>query len=101
MLSTCLVVFILWLPFMALDAQRFEWSQVPVALQVVGGLLVLGNFAVVARTARENTFLALVVKSQADRGQRVISSGPHAVVRHPMYAGALLLVFGTSRSARC
>ena len=80
-----------------LDAQRFEWSQVPVALPVVGGLLVLGNFAVIARTARENAFLTPVVKAQADPDQRVISSGsrPYAVVRHPMYAGALLLVFGT------
>jgi hypothetical protein len=47
-----------------LDAQRFEWSQVPVALPVVGGLLVLGNFAVIARTARENAFLTPVVKAQ-------------------------------------
>jgi protein-S-isoprenylcysteine O-methyltransferase Ste14 len=70
---------------------------VPVALPVVRGLLVLGNFAVIARTARENAFLTPVVKAQADPGQRVISSGsgPYAVVRHPMYAGALLLVFGT------
>jgi protein-S-isoprenylcysteine O-methyltransferase Ste14 len=74
-----------------------RWSQVPVALPVVRGLLVLGNFAVIARTARENAFLTPVVKAQADPGQRVISSGsgPYAVVRHPMYAGALLLVFGT------
>jgi len=38
---------------------------------------------------RENTFLAPVVKLQHDRGQRVVSTGPYAIVRHPMYAIAV------------
>jgi protein-S-isoprenylcysteine O-methyltransferase Ste14 len=27
-------------------------------------------------------------------GQRVISSGPYAIVRHPMYAAAILMLLG-------
>ncbi len=40
---------------------------------------------------KENTFAAPVVKMQKQRGQKVISTGLYAVVRHPMYAGATLL----------
>jgi protein-S-isoprenylcysteine O-methyltransferase Ste14 len=39
----------------------------------------------------ENTFLAAVVRIQAERGHRVVSTGPYAVVRHPLYA--VMLVF--------
>jgi protein-S-isoprenylcysteine O-methyltransferase Ste14 len=39
-----------------------------------------------------NTFLAPVVKIQAERGQTVISTGPYAIVRHPFYVGAILLL---------
>jgi protein-S-isoprenylcysteine O-methyltransferase Ste14 len=45
-------------------------------------------------TMRANTFASPVVKSQAARGHRVVSHGPYAVVRHPMYGGALLLIAG-------
>ena len=43
---------------------------------------------------RANSFAAPVVKIQAERGHRVITDGPYAIVRHPMYAGALLLIVG-------
>jgi protein-S-isoprenylcysteine O-methyltransferase Ste14 len=53
---------------------------------------VLG-FAVMYRVFRENSFAAATVT--VEPGQRVISTGPYAWVRHPMYAGALLLFLGT------
>jgi protein-S-isoprenylcysteine O-methyltransferase Ste14 len=45
------------------------------------------------RVFRENSFAAAIVAVEAD--QRVISTGPYARVRHPMYAGALVLILGT------
>jgi protein-S-isoprenylcysteine O-methyltransferase Ste14 len=42
---------------------------------------------------RENTYTAATI--QVAQGQRVISTGPYAVVRHPMYASGLLYVIGT------
>ena len=37
-----------------------------------------------------NPFLAAVVRIQTERGQRVISTGPYATVRHPLYAAVLI-----------
>ena len=50
---------------------------------------------IVLRTFRENSFAAPVIKIQEERGQKVIDTGPYALVRHPMYAGAFLYVLGT------
>ena len=47
-------------------------------------------------TMRANSFAAPVVKIQKDRGQAVITTGPYAIVRHPMYFGALFYIAGTS-----
>jgi protein-S-isoprenylcysteine O-methyltransferase Ste14 len=44
----------------------------------------------------ENSFAAPVVKLQHERGQHVISTGPYAWVRHPMYTGVILFCFGAA-----
>jgi protein-S-isoprenylcysteine O-methyltransferase Ste14 len=83
-----------WLVFLALDAVRFRLSHLPVWVQVLGALLILIGMYAFYRTFRENSFAAPVVKIQQERGQTVVSTGPYAIVRHPMYAGAGLLFFG-------
>jgi protein-S-isoprenylcysteine O-methyltransferase Ste14 len=75
----------------ALD-HRFGWSHPPVPVVVAGNALVVLGFAVVFRVFRENTFTSSVIEVASE--QRVIDSGPYAAVRHPMYAGALVLVAG-------
>jgi protein-S-isoprenylcysteine O-methyltransferase Ste14 len=89
-------LFVSWLTLMGLDARRFRWSRVPLWLRVVGALLLLGSFAALFATFRENTYLSPTVRVQRDRGQRVVSSGPYAVVRHPMYAAVVVLLLGTA-----
>ena len=69
------------------------WSFVPLGIVLLGDLLSVLGFAVMYRVFRENSFAAAIVTVEA--GQRVISTGPYAWVRHPMYAGALLLFLGT------
>ena len=81
-----------WLVLMGLDAVRFGWSAMPRWLSWLGVAGFIGAYEIIDRVMRENTFLAPVVKIQKERGQRVISTGPYAIVRHPMYAGALLLI---------
>jgi protein-S-isoprenylcysteine O-methyltransferase Ste14 len=84
-----------WLVLMALDAVRFHWSQMPRVLQVVGAVTLVASFLLISLTFRENAFLSPTVRIQQERGQTVISTGPYHFVRHPMYAGGLLLFLGT------
>jgi protein-S-isoprenylcysteine O-methyltransferase Ste14 len=70
---------------------RFGWSRVPAPLVVIANLLMLMAFAFILLVVRENTFAASTIT--VEHGQRVISTGPYAYVRHPMYAGALPLIF--------
>ena len=93
-MATVVVLWNLWLVFMALDARRWQTSHVPAAVEVLGGLLILLGFAGTVPVFRANSFAAPVVRVQEERGQRVIDSGPYALVRHPMYAAALLYLLG-------
>jgi protein-S-isoprenylcysteine O-methyltransferase Ste14 len=90
------LLFIGWFALMGLDAVRFGWSNVPVWLQAVGALLVVGSFWLFFAVFRANSFLSPVVRVQKERGQKVIDTGPYAVVRHPMYAAVIPFALGTS-----
>ena len=90
------VLFFAWLVVMPFDAMRFQWSQIPAWLRIIGVLLLLGSFVLLFLTFRENSYLSPVVRVQGERGQHVISTGPYRHVRHPMYAAALLLFVGTT-----
>ena len=82
--------------FMAADAARWRWSIMPPSVQWAGCGLLLAAFLFIYWTMRANSFAAPVVKIQKDRGQEVITTGPYAIVRHPMYFGALFYIAGTS-----
>ena len=84
--------FIALLVVPALD-RRFGWSNVPVYVVAVGDALVAVGFLFIFRVYKENTFTSATIEVAAD--QRVVSTGPYAVVRHPMYASALLYLAGT------
>jgi protein-S-isoprenylcysteine O-methyltransferase Ste14 len=87
------VVFLIWFIVMGLD-ERFHLSHMPVALQVLGLALLILSSAFIAWVFNENSFAAAVVRIQAERGHHVVSSGPYAFVRHPMYSGAILFMVG-------
>jgi protein-S-isoprenylcysteine O-methyltransferase Ste14 len=82
--------------FMAADAARWHWSRMPPFVQWAGCGLLLAAFSFMYWTMRTNSFAAPVVKIQKDRRQAVITTGPYAIVRHPMYFGALFYSAGTS-----
>jgi protein-S-isoprenylcysteine O-methyltransferase Ste14 len=84
--------FIALLVVPALD-HRFAWSSVPRYVVVVGDILTLASFYIIFLVYRENTFTSATIEVAAE--QKVISTGPYAVVRHPMYAGSLPLLVGT------
>jgi protein-S-isoprenylcysteine O-methyltransferase Ste14 len=75
----------------ALD-RRFGWSDLPAYAVIGGDLLVLLGWLGIFFVFRENSFASATIESAAD--QRVVSTGPYAWVRHPMYATALVMLLG-------
>jgi protein-S-isoprenylcysteine O-methyltransferase Ste14 len=67
---------------------RWQWSQLPWSLVIAGDIGVALAFVVVLLVFRENSFASGIVEIADD--QRVVASGPYAIVRHPMYTGAIL-----------
>jgi protein-S-isoprenylcysteine O-methyltransferase Ste14 len=65
------------------------------ALQALGLAMYLLSTGFIMWVFHENSFAAPVVKVQAERHHRVISSGPYAWVRHPMYSSVMLFFIGT------
>jgi protein-S-isoprenylcysteine O-methyltransferase Ste14 len=106
---TFAAVALIWLVAIGLD-RRAQASDVPIPLQALGLAMYLLSNAFIMWVFRENSFAAPVVKVQAARHHRVISSGPYAFVRHPMYSGIMLFFVGAPlllgswwawRSRRC
>jgi protein-S-isoprenylcysteine O-methyltransferase Ste14 len=90
LLVVALIAFyILWFVLMGFD-RRYGWSStIPVWLQALGAVGVFLSVYLGYLTFRENSFASPVVKIQTERAHSVITTGPYAYVRHPMYAGAL------------
>ena len=87
------VASLVWLIAIGLD-RRAHASNVPFALQAAGLAMYLLSTAFIMWVFRANSFAAPVVKVQDARHHRVISSGPYAFVRHPMYSGTILFFVG-------
>jgi len=68
---------------------RFGWSLVPSIVCIIADLFVFTGYLVFFRVLKANSYLSRVVEVASD--QKVISSGPYALVRHPMYAGIIIM----------
>ena len=74
---------------------RFGWSDHPLPLRGACFALVGSFYVLLFFVLRENAFLSRVVEVHPEAGHRVVTTGPYAVVRHPMYAGYILWVLAT------
>ena len=75
----------------ALD-HRFAWSHMQPYVALAGDVLVVLGWLAVFFVFKENTFTSATIELAP--GQKVISTGPYALVRHPMYAGAIVMLLG-------
>jgi len=90
-MSIVSVAFVGLLLVPAID-HRFGWSRMSSLVVIGGDVLVAVGFAGILRVFRENSFSAATVEVAPD--QIVVSTGPYAIVRHPMYAAATVLMAG-------
>jgi protein-S-isoprenylcysteine O-methyltransferase Ste14 len=86
------------LPIAALDDGRFQWFPVPMWVCLLGYALLLVGMGLLTWAQAVNKFFEPTVRIQADRGQTVIDAGPYTFVRHPGYAGGLLISIGIALS---
>lgn len=67
----------------------YGWSDVPDTLVIISELMVLAGYLAVIMVFKENSYASRVI--EINQGQKVITTGPYSVVRHPMYLGNLLM----------
>jgi protein-S-isoprenylcysteine O-methyltransferase Ste14 len=90
-----IVLYLGTIVFTALDV--FRWHLLPrpgVVVSSIGLILYVMSWVLITRVLRENAFASAAVRYQEERHQRVIDTGPYALVRHPLYAGSIPLVLG-------
>ncbi|NLI39911.1 MAG: isoprenylcysteine carboxylmethyltransferase family protein [Caldisericales bacterium] len=72
---------------------RYGFSMAPWYVPVIGNLLLVVAYIIVFVVFKTNTYTSAIIETTKD--QKVISTGPYAIVRHPMYSGAILVFIAT------
>ncbi|MHC4427184.1 MAG: methyltransferase family protein [Planctomycetota bacterium] len=86
---------VLAIPVVAgLDAARYAWTLLPLWAMWPGVIVHVAGDAFMLWAMIVNPYLEGEVRIQTERGHRVITTGPYAIVRHPMYVGLILLLAG-------
>ena len=91
-IKTAYIFFFIGFIIPGLD-HRYHWSNVPVLLVIVANAIVLSGYILVFFVLRENSYASRII--EVEKGQKVITTGPYAIVRHPMYLGVLLMYLST------
>ena len=68
---------------------RWHWSDVPLTIVVLSDVLVLLSYLFIGLVFKTNSYASRII--EVEKGQKVITTGPYAIVRHPMYLGVLIM----------
>jgi protein-S-isoprenylcysteine O-methyltransferase Ste14 len=90
------ILLVIFLATAALDAGRFGWSAMPVAVRAIGIAAVVAAIAVILWCGAANQFLSDKTRIQSERGHTVVQHGPYRFVRHPLYVSRMVLIVGTA-----
>jgi len=71
---------------------RFGWSRVPTTISLVGDVLVAIGLGVSMLVVIQNGYAASTISVES--GQKLVSTGVYAFVRHPMYTGIVIMMLG-------
>ena len=94
LLAVVMVLCIAMFVVAGLDAVRFRTSNMPLWLEALGAAGIALGIYIFHVVMRTNSYATAVVRIQDERGHQVVSTGPYAFVRHPMYSGAILYFLG-------
>jgi len=73
--------------------RRYGWSDVPASFALAGNAVVFMSYMFIFLVLRENSYASRVI--DVEKNQKVISTGPYRIIRHPMYSGMILMFLAT------
>ncbi len=83
------IVFLVGIAVIILD-RYYSWSDVPTVAVILADAVSLLGYGIIFLAFRENSFASRII--EVESGQKVISSGPYAIIRHPMYLGNVIMM---------
>ncbi len=86
-----MIAFFAMLLLPAID-RRYGWSSMSPSVAVAGDMLVAAGFVAIVFVFKENSYASSIIEVGA--GQKIVTTGPYAVMRHPMYSGAIVMLIG-------
>lgn len=72
---------------------RFGWSKIPIEIVILSEVIIFLNYLLVVLVFKTNRYAARTIR--VEKNQQVISNGPYAIVRHPMYLGTMIMYLFT------
>lgn len=68
---------------------RYAWSNVPIWLVILSDIVIVSGYRIIFFVFKENSYTSRIV--EVEKGQKVITTGPYSIIRHPMYVGVTLM----------
>lgn len=68
---------------------RYGWSNVPLWLVIASDAIVMLGYLVFLLALKENSYASHII--EVEKKQKVTTTGPYSIIRHPMYIGTIIL----------